>query len=84
MEQLEQIVGMVNAFLWNELLIILLVGTGLFYTVRLGFIQIRKFKAAAKILFGGMSFKGEAAGKSGTPGPPTTSSTWWRWTAALS
>ena len=65
MEQLEKIVGTVNTFLWNELLIILLVGTGLYYTVRLGFIQIRKFKVAAKILFGGMSFKGEAAGKSG-------------------
>ena len=65
MEQLEKIVGAVNSFLWDELLIVLLVGTGLYYTIRLGFIQIRKFKTAAKILFGGMSFKGEAAGKSG-------------------
>lgn len=65
MELLERIVNVVNAFLWNELLIILLVGTGIYYTIRLGFIQIRKFGSAIKILFGEMSLKGKAADKSG-------------------
>lgn len=65
MELLEQAVGMVNRFLWNELLIVLLVGTGVYYTIRTGFIQIRKFGCAMKIFFGGISLKGKAADKSG-------------------
>lgn len=65
MHALEQIVNYVNAILWNELLIILLCGTGIYYTVRLGFVQIRKFSEAASMLFGGMSLKGEKAGKAG-------------------
>ena len=65
MELLETIVSTVNGFLWNELLIILLVGTGIYYTIRLGFIQIRKFGTATKILAGEVSLKGDAADKSG-------------------
>lgn len=65
MERLESLVNTVNGFLWNELLIILLVGTGVYYTVRLGFIQVRKFGAATRILFGELSLKGNAADKSG-------------------
>lgn len=65
MERLESLVNTVNGFLWNELLIILLVGTGIYYTVRLGFVQVRKFGTATRILFGEMSLKGDAADKSG-------------------
>lgn len=65
MEHLESLVNTVNSFLWNELLIILLVGTGVYYTVRLGFIQVRKFRVASRILFGEISLKGDAADKSG-------------------
>ncbi len=65
MELLGKIVSVVNSFLWDELLIVLLVGTGVYYTIRLGFIQIRKFGAAAKVLFGNISFRGKAADKSG-------------------
>ena len=65
MQDLEQLVNVVNGFLWDQLLIFLLCGTGVYYTVRLGFIQVRKFGAAAKALFGGISLKGEKAGKSG-------------------
>lgn len=65
MELLEKTVGMINGFLWNELLIVLLVGTGIYYTIRTGFVQIRKFGCAIKIFFGGISLKGKAADKSG-------------------
>jgi len=65
MELLEQIVAIVNSFLWSQLLIVLLVGVGIYYTVRLGFIQVRKFKVASKILFGRMTLRGAAADKSG-------------------
>ena len=65
MQGLEQLVNAVNSFLWDQLLIFLLCGTGVYYSIRLGFIQIRKFGAAAKALFGGISLKGEKAGKAG-------------------
>ncbi|MGL4666672.1 MAG: alanine/glycine:cation symporter family protein, partial [Saezia sp.] len=65
MELLAKIVSTINGFLWNELLIILLVGTGIYYTIRLGFIQIRKFGTATKILAGSISLKGSEADKSG-------------------
>ena len=42
-EALNQIVQNVSGFVWNSLLIFLLVGTGIFYTIKLKFIQVRKF-----------------------------------------
>ncbi len=32
-----------SGFLWSSLLVYVLVGTGIFFTFRLGFVQIRKF-----------------------------------------
>ena len=55
----EQIVGAVNTFLWDYALLILLVGTGIFFTVMLRFIQIRKFGAGMKSLFGNFSLHGK-------------------------
>ncbi len=43
MEILSQIVERVNSFLWDGALLVLLLGTGIFYTVNLKFIQVRKF-----------------------------------------
>ena len=55
-----------NGFLWGtEFLIPLLCGTGLFFTLRLGFVQVTKFGAAFRKLLGNFSLFGEAAGKSG-------------------
>jgi AGCS family alanine or glycine:cation symporter len=59
MEFLELFVSKVNGILWDYVLIIGLVGIGLYFTVRLGFIQVRRFGAAAKRVFGGV-FKKEA------------------------
>ena len=55
----EQIVDAVNTFLWDYALLILLVGTGIFFTVMLRFIQIRKFGAGMKSLFGNFSLHGK-------------------------
>lgn len=44
--------------------IILLCGTGIYFTIRLKFIQIRKFKEGFKLVFGNISLKGET-GKEG-------------------
>ena len=65
-DQLLQWVSEANGFLWGtQFLIPLLCGTGLFFTLRLGFVQISKFSAACGRLFGNFSLHGEAAGKEG-------------------
>ena len=33
-----------NDILWNTILLVMLCGTGIFYTLKLKFIQVRKFK----------------------------------------
>lgn len=53
------IVKSINSVLWNVLLIVLLCGTGIYFTIRLKFIQIRKLKEGFKLVFGGMKLKGE-------------------------
>ncbi|MGL5460285.1 MAG: alanine/glycine:cation symporter family protein [Cetobacterium sp.] len=56
---------MINSFLWGNFLIILLIGTGIYYTLQLKFIQIRKFKAAIKKITKGFNLNGEKAGENG-------------------
>lgn len=54
MEILEGIVSLVNSILWDYVLIIGLVGTGIFLSIVLGFPQIKRFGKAAKRVFGGV------------------------------
>ena len=65
MEWIEGLVGAVNTVLWDYALLFLLVATGIYFTVRLGFIQLRKFGEGMRRLFGGFSMKGARAGKEG-------------------
>ena len=51
MEQITQFLGKVNDFAWGWPLLVLLLGTGLLLTVRLGFIQIIKLPKALKLIF---------------------------------
>ena len=44
MDALTQLVSQASDFLWNVVLIIILCGTGIYYTIRLKFIQVRKFR----------------------------------------
>ena len=44
MDALLEVVSKGNDFLWSFLLILLLCGTGVYYTVRLKFIQVRKIR----------------------------------------
>ena len=46
MEMVASVVEVVNKFLWDYALLILLLGTGIIYSFSLKFIQIRKFGAA--------------------------------------
>lgn len=57
-----------NGYLWNVILIFLLCGTGIYYTFRLKFIQVRKFAEGWKLVFGHFSFKGKK-GKNGEMTP---------------
>lgn len=62
MDWLNSLVGDVNSVLWGVFCLIpLLCGTGIFYTIRLRFVQVRKFGLALKILFGGASLFGKRA-----------------------
>ena len=66
MDELLKLVVEANGFLWGiSFLIPLLCGTGLFFTLRLGFVQVTKFKTACKKLFANFSLFGEAAGSHG-------------------
>lgn len=55
----------INSILWGPIMLFLLVGTGVLFTYRLKAIQIRKFKQAWKITFGGLFKKGEKADEDG-------------------
>ncbi|MBQ3170898.1 MAG: sodium:alanine symporter family protein [Mailhella sp.] len=65
MEFVASFVDAVNNVLWGWLLLFLLCGTGIFYTFRLRFIQVRKFGYAFKRLLGNASLHGESADKTG-------------------
>lgn len=57
METLEHIVSWLNNLVWSTpsvlpLMVVLLLGYGLFITLRLGFIQIRKFRHGIKVVSG--------------------------------
>ncbi len=60
-----EIVKSINGILWGYVLLFVLVGCGVFFTINLRGIQIRKFGRAFKQAFGGFSLKGEKAGKEG-------------------
>ena len=48
----------INAYLSDYILIFLLVGIGIFYTIRTRFVQVRCFGEGMKRVFGGISLKG--------------------------
>lgn len=65
MDALGEIVVKVNDFLTSYLLIFVLVGAGVWFTFRLGFVQIRGFKEGWNRTFGGLFKKQGEAGADG-------------------
>ncbi len=63
MDTLLNLVNEANDFLWSFLLLIILCGTGIYYTIRLKFIQVRKFGQGFRQVFGNFRLKGEKRGK---------------------
>lgn len=52
MEALTAIVKHINSYIWDYVLVFLLCGTGIYFTIKLKFIQVRKFGEAFKKTFG--------------------------------
>ena len=69
MEAVTQLVSQASSFLWNVVLILLLCGTGIYYTIRLRFIQVRKFPEGWKLVFGHMKNGGGDGGEKGQMTP---------------
>lgn len=65
MEGITQFVKAIQSFLWDYLLIFLLCGVGLFFTIALKGVQIRRFIPGLREMFSGFSLKGAKAGKHG-------------------
>ena len=63
-----EMVKAANEVLWGPVLLLLLCGTGIWYTFRLKFIQVRRFGEGCKLVFGHMKFSGDK-GKHGEMTP---------------
>ncbi|WP_074016091.1 alanine/glycine:cation symporter family protein [Fusobacterium massiliense] len=59
------VIAEINNLFWGMILIILLVGTGFFYTVKLKFVQVRKFKRGVRQLTGDFNMNGKSADHNG-------------------
>ena len=58
MDALYDVVVTINSYLSNYVLLVLLVGTGLFFTIRTHAVQFRCFAEGFRRMFGGFSLKG--------------------------
>ena len=64
---IEEIVGVLNGIAWGPWMLLLLVGTGVYLSIRVGFIQFRKFGYAMKNTLGKIFQKSEAGEGEVTP-----------------
>lgn len=65
MDTLIAIVKAASDFLWEFLLILLLCGAGVYFTIRLRFIQVRRLGKSLRMVFGGVRLRGDKAGAEG-------------------
>ena len=65
MDQLATLVSQVSDFVWNNLLLYILILTGIIFSIRLKFIQVRKFGEGMRRVFGGINLFGKQADKDG-------------------
>ena len=59
LDQLLNFVKTANSYLADYILIVLLVGVGIFYTIKTRFVQVRCFKQGMKQVFGNLSLNGK-------------------------
>ena len=65
MDQLATLVSQVKDFIWDNLLLYILILTGIIFSIRLKFIQVRKFGEGMRRVFGGINLFGKQADKDG-------------------
>lgn len=65
MEMITSIVQGINKVLWDYALLFLLCGTGIWFTIRLKFVQVRRFRDGWNKTFGGLFKKGDKADENG-------------------
>ena len=65
MDQLNQVVVSLQSVMSGKVLVVLLVGTGIWFTIRLRGVQFREFGKSLKAVFGGINLNGAKAGKDG-------------------
>ena len=65
MDQAAKVVDDISGFVWNNILLFVLLGAGLYFTIRTGFVQIRHFGRGWNRVFGDFSLSGSKAGKDG-------------------
>lgn len=64
---IEQINSSVNSFVWGIPAMVCIIGVGLYLSIRMGFIQFRKFGYTFQVTLGRLFHKGNAADGSVTP-----------------
>ncbi|OON87664.1 sodium:alanine symporter family protein [Oribacterium sp. C9] len=64
MDAINSMVSLLDDKVWF-ILLFLLVGSGVFFSIRTGFVQVRRFPNAWKRVFGSFSLKGETSGTDG-------------------
>ena len=62
---LTSVVSTVNTWMWDAILLVLLCGTGIWFTIRLKLVQVRKFNQGLKAVFGNVRLHGDKAGSDG-------------------
>ena len=62
LEQVENFIGKIDNFLGGYVLVFLLLGIGIYFTIRLGFVQFAKFGRSFKLMFGGIFNKEKSEG----------------------
>ena len=65
MDQFTSIIKTASSILWDDFLLILLLCVGIYFTFRLRFVQVTKFKTSFRKVFGGIKLRGNKAGKEG-------------------
>ena len=65
MDQLNQVVVALQGVLSGKILVVLLVGTGIWFTIKLRGVQFVQFGRSLKAVFGNIKLNGEKAGKDG-------------------
>ena len=61
MDTILNIVNTINSYLSDYILIVLLLSTGIFFTIKTRFVQVRCFGEGMKRIFGGISLNGKSS-----------------------